>query len=1332
MATEISLDEMFGEVPQGGRPTDVKPQPNLATISLGDMGMEVDNPTAAADKGFFERTWENIKEMNEAGKQEFLDNPLRAYYSLPWGAAKSLLGGMLSMGRASAGGLLGIGSMATGGTFDEGPQAVENFLKKDEEFSKGLLYINLAPETKIEEAFNTVLAIIPEGIHAVGETAYDKTGSALVGAGAEGLLTLLSLKPSMAIRPLGAFKNVELGERVTKGTKAAGEKVSSAVEELAVTRPEDVSALAEHVKGADPELGALLDKAVKQAKAKSPEAVGEQVAKDSVPPEPPKPSGPPYKLEDAGNGQLQIVRSDGNWKSQPMDRIAAKSQMEKLIDLAEQNATIRQAAIKTAEAAKGTSVAVEQGMKALAEIPNAPKVELAPGETRESSLRKANEAATEQAKKFLEQDTTEGPTTAGYTPEDIRKGRSNVDGPEDVEDIRMSLDVKNLNDLHKLASGEVTLDDFPAERLAQMKRRFPERFDKAAETSEAVLKAKMEKAGLKYSTFAERTANTDKAFQVISKAGIEPPGFQLAKGKLTEYYDQLIRTVNPEALGPEARTAASTLAKHIAIQMQRESSLVHRAAERKLYWDREIGRDPQAVAKFLSDYEKGIKPKDPTYAAAFDAYHAWNDAIYKVDQALGVKYEPTENYIFHVFKDSRGVAEFFRKKYGAKWGDPGFTKGREFELYGQAKKAGFEPLFDNPEDIMLARQHATDIAQMQVNVLRELEKQGIAVKVDGENRPNSWVSHEWRAPNGERYWVHDSANGVLHNAFNTQSLWAMKGIGGDLFRGAMFLKNAMVPVVLALSLFHPLHVATIANATGMVRASKLLLGGKMSPARFAKEMIEATVYKDLLSETGGQVASAFGASPRGGNRLLKAYQGKLADVDITPSDQLALHLMAEGGFIPEMAAQYRNNSIAKLQQAIARRSATALWHLPFAAISAMQKPVFEVWIPSLKIASYLKDVQTALKADPTLMNDRTKRQVTFRKLAKSVDNRYGEMAYNTLFWNRWVKDLGVANTLSLGWQMGFLREYGGGMLDLARAKDGKVAKGDFDRPMFVTYYTTQALAYGGLLTWALTGQQPQDLNDYIYPRSGETLPNGRPERLNTMFYTREFASIYHHTEKEGLIGGLGHLAASKASGVIGLTAEWARGVNSFGEEIRDPDAPAYKQLEQTLSATMEELQPISIEAIRNSTSDQQAKSMMLNIAGFSPAPKYVTETKTEALITGTFRKYFSHTQTPYERAQFSDDRRNLRKFFDSGDAEKYGDLLDKMQTQYELTGKEVKRLESSIANGADPLVAMFSRLTWKQQKKILDQMTEDEREVYLPASNREHLRYSYEPPEESK
>lgn len=1337
----VSLEEMFGEeVPQ------VEP---TRQVPLAPGGMTLEQMTGQqtledeADQGFFRQAWLTAKDLNKEGLEAMKSDPVGFGYSFYGGVAKETAKGLVSLGRLAAAGVAGLARSATNawaaassptaklsGVDLAADQAasqamVDKFLEEDKKFSQGLLYINLAPKDRMQEATESFMQLIPGAITAAGDNVYEKTGSALAGAGTQALLTLVSMRPSVASKTFGGMKKLVTGDKQTPGAATGAQKVKSNFEELAKKEPEAAEAVAEHVGKADPELEAILKESIESVKNKPAEKVGEEAAKQAETIKPAEPVKPEFR---------QVGTTP---EGKPRVRAVQPQQI----------------------ADKITEVTFEAN-----EIFQKPDMKLAP-DAREAARVRANEQAARQliqeelkniehlADDITGEHTLKMPGAEMLAQENgpyLQIKRTDVQAPLRGKGINQGMIAKLVDEAQKrdlVVSSDVTVSRDAQRVYAALKKKGfvvkenPNTVN--AQTGSKVSNdprvpvytvARLQKPAVTPPATPDPVlymdagipvtrSKVESAFRLGSKALDKVPGVGVVKGKLTEYYDQLIKTVNPEALGPEAKVSASVLAKHIAKQMQNDSTFHHRAAERRSFWNH---REAEA-ADFINKFEKGVKFEDPLMNKAAEGYRQWNEEIYQADQRAGLDYQPVDNYLYHLFENSEGVSAFLTRRYGPKWNNPKFIKERSLDLYSEAIKAGYKPRFTNPEDIMLARQHASDIAHMRIDTLNELAKVGLAKPVGpkGAGRPEAWPSSEWRSPTGERFWVHDSASAVLDNAFNTQSLWSMRGAGGDLFRGAMALKNTIVPIKLALSLFHPLHVATIDNATGMVRASKELLSGTKSPASWMKEMGEAAVYKGAIKHT------------KVGYRLLKAYQGKLADADISPADRQSLTFMAEGGMIPEMAAQYKTNAVANFKAAVERRSLAAAWHAPLAAVSMLQKPMFEIWIPSLKIASYLKDVQTALKVDPTLLDNPTKRQVAFRRIAKSVDNRYGEMAYNTLFWNRWVKDLAVANTLSLGWQLGFIREYGGGLMDLGHVvtKQGSVVEkaksGMLDRPLFVTFYTTQALAYGGLLTWALTGEEPQDFNDYIYPRSGNTKPDGSPERLNTMFYPREFAAIYKHMENEGVVTGLGHLAGNKASGVVGMTREWATGVNSFGQEIRDPNAPAYKQLEQTIVHTLTELEPISVGAIREQLSETPVKSALLNIAGFSPAPQYATESKTEGLIKGTFKKYFSAKQTPFDKAQFSDDRRKLRKAYDAGDQDTYGELIDKMQEKYQLTGLEQRRLEVSIARGEDPIFSMFERLTWRQQKKILDQMSEEEREVFLPHANRQHLRYSYEPPEES-
>ncbi len=713
------------------------------------------------------------------------------------------------------------------------------------------------------------------------------------------------------------------------------------------------------------------------------------------------------------------------------------------------------------------------------------------------------------------------------------------------------------------------------------------------------------------------------------------PAIKVATGKLAAYYDEILQTFNPEGRGSRGKDAGAVIASNIAKQMQHDTMMTNRAKDRLEFWDKR----PKVAEQFIKGFEKGQKFVDKTLQKVSDFYTEWNKTILAQDQRNGIKYEVQDHYLSHVFEDEKGVQDYLTRRYGAKWTEPGFAKDRSFDLYEEAERAGFKPKFKNPEDIMLARQHSSNVAEAKVNILKDLERYGLAVKkTAGGKAPEDWIKPASRpSPNGDSYWIHNSAEGILHNVYDSASMWNMKGIRGDAFKTMMWVKNSMVPVKLAFSLFHPLHVATIDNVTGVVRASKEMLSGKTGAVEGFGQILKAGSYYGTLKETAGSLPFVdIGGS---GNRLLRMMQGKIPDSALTSADKTAMQYMNDGGFIPSISSQYKLGAIENLQRALNQRRVGAIWHLPGAMIQGLGKPIFEHWIPSLKTASYMADVKTALKTDPSLIDDALKRQVAFRKIAKSVDNRYGEMQYGTLFWNRAVKDIGVLNTLSMGWQLGFIREYGGGMLDAGQALNPrtgslaqKAATGKLDRPLFATLYTTQALMYGGLMTYWMTGQIPQSWEDYVYPRTGETDDKGKPTRSSTFFYTREFGSIYKHAQIDGPLAAVGDVVTSKASGIIGLATQAITGVNNFGQQIRDPNGRAFTQIEQTVAAALSDAEPISLSQLETGSTPLKGdwwqkqfgtKEGVLAKVGLSKAPKYVSESVTEGKIDSIYNREYA-------------------------------------------------------------------------------------------------------------
>src|SRR5260370_669343 len=52
-----------------------------------------------------------------------------------------------------------------------------------------------------------------------------------------------------------------------------------------------------------------------------------------------------------------------------------------------------------------------------------------------------------------------------------------------------------------------------------------------------------------------------------------------------------------------------------------------------------------------------------------------------------------------------------------------------------------------------------------------------------------------------------------------------------------------------------------------------------------------------------------------------------------------------------------------------------------------------------------------------------------QKAGDSIDDRFGEMNMNNIFWSRTTKDIAHLFTRSIGWTYGTIRQVGGGIAD---------------------------------------------------------------------------------------------------------------------------------------------------------------------------------------------------------------------------------------------------------------------------------------------------------------
>jgi hypothetical protein len=220
----------------------------------------------------------------------------------------------------------------------------------------------------------------------------------------------------------------------------------------------------------------------------------------------------------------------------------------------------------------------------------------------------------------------------------------------------------------------------------------------------------------------------------------------------------------------------------------------------------------------------------------------------------------------------------------------------------------------------------------------------------------------------------------------------------------------------------------------------------------------------------------------------------------------------------------------------------------------------------------------------------------------SVDNRFGELRYDNLFWHNALKDLGMASIRSLGWNVGTIREMFGVPGAQLRQMGLTGAGGGFGKPPIrmvntgtgpgghpryeaqpesrlsrkLAWFVSMVLVYGlagAIYQYLHTRKRPESLTDYFFPLNGETRSDGRPQRVSIPGYFKDLYAVMH-----ALPGSAVETAKRKLHPLLTLLADTWANEDFYGTEIRNADDPWVQQLAEVLRFAIGEAQPISFRA----------------------------------------------------------------------------------------------------------------------------------------------------------
>lgn len=545
---------------------------------------------------------------------------------------------------------------------------------------------------------------------------------------------------------------------------------------------------------------------------------------------------------------------------------------------------------------------------------------------------------------------------------------------------------------------------------------------------------------------------------------------------------------------------------------------------------------------------------------------------------------------------------------------------------------------------------------------------------------------------GERYAQNDFSRMV--NNYLSRDLVRENALG----RGLLFVKNVTTSVELSLSPFHAVF------ETNEIFSSSLGLA--------IRKMLEPGHRVQGMRELAAFLGSPYSVSREG--KAAIEYVGNKAEfirqnpdayrwfLDKYPDADLLIDDLFMGGGKLQMHEDYRTETSRSMRESWNENNYIGAVLRAVPEINqAIMRPLFNTYIPRLKIGQFLREYSFELTHKP----DTVSRAQLARQVWDSIDNRFGEMNFDNLFWNRTFKTSLQLLFRSVTWKLGNIREYDsairGQMLEIKESVQER-------RPPRMTrsfgWLTGMAITtalQAVLLTKLLTGKYPWDYADtagelvknLVYPRTSATNPK---ERVASIGYWRDAFSLIHSPT---------HYVASSTNGEIARILEAMENKDFYGVQVYDPDDPTVKKSWDIVKHIIPI--PFSISSFLSmSESGESGRKAAMSFAGLTKAPAWVSQTEAEKTAERfmLMRVPALRTKEQFEKSRAT---RAIVESLRGGKSAAEG--IRKAVAEGKIAPDQASRVYETARN--TPLQNAVKRLPMDDAMKVLANTTPQEREA---------------------
>jgi len=684
-------------------------------------------------------------------------------------------------------------------------------------------------------------------------------------------------------------------------------------------------------------------------------------------------------------------------------------------------------------------------------------------------------------------------------------------------------------------------------------------------------------------------------------------------------------TVSPEAeqAAGGLREASGTAARNSAQTQAALSTFESRI--NALPPDKQLG-----ILDYMEGRSKGATIPDPSLQSFADEFRKQMElrankiaSTDKLSQAGLV-----EDYVRHYWTDPKKAEEFVKTWY-TKQGSGASLKQRSIPTISEGIKAGLTPLTHNPVEIAMRYVTSMDkyIAMNEMMTAGEHAGTVKFFKLGDRGIPEGWTKLNGHlsqkgmtAAYAPEDWARVWNNYVSPGVYRNQDL-------GNAYQSFRNASNLTTQSILSFSGYHVMAMAQEAITSEFAKGIGQVIGGTKTALSGLRRGDAGTILRGgkIAAKGAGSTAGALTApvtSYLKGKKFQNVYLGRTSG---SPDFRSVVDTFTKAGgrgtgklHAPDyqfsnggsyFSAWKRGSLKMELRGAlkeiadskfppyeIARHITSAIGR----SFETIMDPLFKEYIPMLKNGAFSEGMRSWLEMNPQAGYDE---QMAFaRKLVDSIDNRFGEMIQDNIFWHTLMKQTATLGMLSYSWNLGSLRLATGAadILKTAGKALDPTSKTYSPNASWIIGFPMAVATMNGIYQYLKTGQPPKTANDLVFPPTGGKAPGfgGRgqvPERAMLPGYEKEPFGWYYNGTKE---------LENKLNPLVRMGWEAMNNSDWRNDPIVRPDPTVPQWLHDYFTFVLGSLNPISLGRFGQGEMHGSAMGKPEEFLGIRPAPQY--------------------------------------------------------------------------------------------------------------------------------